>query len=122
MKNFVFIILKENVFEHIVWSIDFYHNLVIWVVIMKNNIKSECFLKNVECLLTFLKSDKEFNLSDEMSEQDNYSAIVINKSFIKVHEILKILNVFNVNQDESVDNNVYIKWVHLDLFNDDYQF
>jgi len=76
---------------------------------MKNNIKSECFLKNVECLLTFLKSDKEFNLSDEMSEQDNYSAIVINKSFIKVHEILKILNVFNVNQDESVDNDVYLK-------------
>ncbi len=32
MKNFVLIILKENVFEHIVWSIDFYHNLVIWIV------------------------------------------------------------------------------------------
>ncbi len=29
MKNFVLIILKMNVFEHIVWSIDFYHNLVI---------------------------------------------------------------------------------------------
>ncbi len=29
MKNFILIILKENVFEHIVQSIDFYHNLVI---------------------------------------------------------------------------------------------
>ena len=29
MKNFILIILKENVFEHIVQSINFYHNLVI---------------------------------------------------------------------------------------------
>ena len=29
MKNLILIILKENFFEHIVWSIDFYHNLVI---------------------------------------------------------------------------------------------
>ncbi len=29
MKNLVLIILRKNVFEHIVQSIDFYHNLVI---------------------------------------------------------------------------------------------
>ncbi len=34
MKNFILIILKENVFKHIVQSIDFYHNLVIWIVVM----------------------------------------------------------------------------------------
>ncbi len=34
MKNFVLIILKENVFEHIVWSINFYHNFMIWIVVM----------------------------------------------------------------------------------------
>jgi len=54
---------------------------------MKNNLESEDFLKNVECNLTFLKSDKEYIFSDKMSEQDSYSTIVINKSFIKVHEI-----------------------------------
>ncbi len=54
---------------------------------MKNNIKSEHFLKSVECFLTFLKSDKEFNLSDEMSEWSSYSVIVIDKSSIKVREI-----------------------------------
>ncbi len=87
MKNLVFIILKENIFKHIVQSIDFYHNLVIWIIVMKNNFKSEDFFKNVECNLTFLKSDKEYIFSDEMSERDNYSTIVINESFIKVHEI-----------------------------------
>jgi len=54
---------------------------------MKNNFKSEDFLKNVECNLTFLKSDKEYIFSDEMNEQDNYFTIVINESFIKVREI-----------------------------------
>ena len=87
MKNFIFIILKKNVFEYIVWSIDFYHNLVIWIIMMKNNLESQDFLKNVECNLTFLKSDKEYIFSDEMSERDNYSIIVINKSFIEVREI-----------------------------------
>ncbi len=29
MKNLILIILRKNVFEYIVWSIDFYHNLVI---------------------------------------------------------------------------------------------
>ncbi len=29
MKNLILIILKKNVFEYIVWSIDFYHNLMI---------------------------------------------------------------------------------------------
>ncbi len=60
MKNLIFIILRKNVFEYIVWSIDFYHNLVIWIIMMKNNLESEDFLKNVECILTFLKSDKEY--------------------------------------------------------------
>ncbi len=87
MKNLILIILKKNVFEHIVWSIDFYHNLVIWIIIMKNNLESEDFLKNVKCNLTFLKSDKEYIFSDEMSEWDSYSTIIIDESFIKVREI-----------------------------------
>ncbi len=87
MKNLILIILRKNVFKHIVWNIDFYHNLVIWIIIMKNNLKSEDFLKNVECNLTFLKSDKEYIFSDEMSERDNYSTIVIDESFIEVREI-----------------------------------
>jgi len=89
---------------------------------MKNNLESEDFLKNVECNLTFLRSNKEYIFFDEMSEQSSYSTIVINESFIKVHEILKILNIFNVNQDESIDNDVYFKKIYLDFFNDDYQF
>jgi len=87
MKNLVLIILKKNVFEHIVWNIDFYHNLVIWIIVTKNNLESEDFLKSVECNLTFLKSDKEYIFSDEMSKRDNYSTIVINESFIEVREI-----------------------------------
>ncbi len=87
MKNFILIILKENVFEHIVWSIDFYHNLVIWIIVMKNNLESKDFLKSVECNLTFLKSDKEYIFSDEMSERSSYSTIVIDESFIEVREI-----------------------------------
>lgn len=54
---------------------------------MKNNFKSENFLKNVKCNLTFLKSNKKYIFFDEMSEQDNYFTIIINKFFIKVHEI-----------------------------------
>jgi len=54
---------------------------------MKNNLESEDFFKNVECNLTFLKSNKEYIFSDEMSERDSYSTIVINESFIKVREI-----------------------------------
>ncbi len=53
----------------------------------KNNLESEDFLKNVECNLTFLRSDKEYIFSDEMSERSNYSTIIINESFIKVREI-----------------------------------
>jgi len=87
MKNLILIILKENVFEHIVQSIDFYHNLVIWIIVTKNNLESEDFLKNVECNSTFLKSDKEYMFSDEMSEWDSYFTIVINEFFIKVREI-----------------------------------
>ncbi len=87
MKNLVLIIMKKNVFEHIVWSIDFYHNLVIWIIMIKNNLESENFFKNVECNLTFLKSDKEYIFSDEMNERDSYSTIVIEKSFIEVYEI-----------------------------------
>ncbi len=87
MKNLIFIILKKNVFEYIVWSIDFYHNLVIWIIVTKNNLESEDFLKNVECNLTFLKSDKEYIFSDEMSKRNSYSTIVIDESFIKVREI-----------------------------------
>ncbi len=87
MKNLVLIILRKNVFEHIVQSIDFYHNLVIWIIIIKNNLRSEDFLKSVECNLTFLKSDKRYIFSDETSERDSYSTIVINESFIKVYEI-----------------------------------
>ncbi len=87
MKNFILIILRKNVFEYIVQSIDFYHNLMIWIIVTKNNLKSEDFFKSVECNLTFLKSDKEYIFFDEMSEQDNYSTIVINESSIKVREI-----------------------------------
>ena len=54
---------------------------------MKNNFESEDFLKNVECNLTFLKSDKEYIFSDEMNERDSYFTIVIDESFIKVREI-----------------------------------
>ena len=87
MKNLILIVLRKNVFEHIVQSIDFYHNLVIWIIMTKNNLESEDFLKNVECNLTFLKSDKEYIFSDEMSERSSYSTIVIDESFIEVHEI-----------------------------------
>jgi len=87
MKNFIFIVLRKNVFEHIVQSIDFYHNLVIWIIVTKNNLESEDFLKNVKCNLKFLNSDKEYIFSDEMSERDNYSTIVIDESFIEVREI-----------------------------------
>jgi len=55
--------------------------------VTKNNFKSENFLKSVECNLTFLKSNKEYIFSDEISERDSYSTIVINESFIKVCEI-----------------------------------
>ncbi len=65
---------------------------------------------------------QRIHLFDEMSEQDNYSTIVINESSIKVREIQKTLNVFNINQDESVDNDVYFRKIHLNLFDDDYQF
>ena len=54
---------------------------------MKNNLESEDFLKNVECNLTFLKSDKRYIFSDETSERSNYFTIVINESSIKVREI-----------------------------------
>jgi len=54
---------------------------------MKNNLKSEDFLKNVECNLTFLKLNKEYIFSDETSKQSSYFTIVINESFIKVREI-----------------------------------
>jgi len=54
---------------------------------IKNNLESENFLKNVKCNLTFLKSDKEYIFSDETSERDSYFTIVINESFIKVREI-----------------------------------
>ncbi len=87
IKNLILIILKENVFEHIVQSIDFYHNLVIWIIVTKNNLESEDFLKNVECNLTFLKSDKKYIFSDETSERSSYSTIIIDESFIKVREI-----------------------------------
>ncbi len=87
MKNLILIILRENVFKHIVQSINFYHNLVIWIIVMKNNLESEDFLKNVKCNLTFLKSNKEYIFSDEMSERDNYSTIVIDESSIEVREI-----------------------------------
>ena len=53
----------------------------------KNNLESEDFFKNVECNLTFLKSDKEYIFFDEMSEKDSYSTIVTNESFIEVCEI-----------------------------------
>jgi len=53
----------------------------------KNNFESEDFLKNVECNLTFLKSDKEYIFSNEMNEQSSYSTIVIDESFIEVREI-----------------------------------
>ncbi len=53
----------------------------------KNNFESEDFLKSVECNLTFLKLDKEYIFSDEMSERDSYFTIVIDESFIKVCEI-----------------------------------
>ncbi len=87
MKNLVLIVLKENVFKYIVQSINFYHNLVIWIIMMKNNFESEDFLKNVECNLTFLKSDKEYIFSNEMSERSSYFTIIIDESFIKVCEI-----------------------------------
>ncbi len=87
MKNLILIILKKNVFKHIVWSINFYYNLVIWIIMMKNNLESENFLKSVKCNLTFLRLDKEYIFSDEMNERNSYFTIVINESSIKVHEI-----------------------------------
>jgi hypothetical protein len=54
---------------------------------MKNNLESEDFLQDVECNLTFLESDKKYIFSDKMSERDNYSAIVIDESSIKVREV-----------------------------------
>ena len=87
MKNLILIVLRKNVFEYIVWSIDFYHNLVIWIIVTKNNFESEDFFKSVECNLIFLKSDKEYIFSDETSERDSYSTIVIDESSIEVREI-----------------------------------
>ncbi len=84
--DFIYLFSKLN-HHNIVQSINFYHNLVIWIIIMKNNFESEDFLKNVECNLTFLKSDKEYIFSDEMNERDSYFTIVIDESFIKVREI-----------------------------------
>jgi len=55
--------------------------------VTKNNFESEDFFKNVECNLTFLRSDKEYIFSDETSERDSYSTIVIDESSIKVCEI-----------------------------------
>jgi len=55
--------------------------------VTKNNLESEDFLKNVECNLTFLKSDKEYIFFDETSERDSYFTIVIDESSIKVREI-----------------------------------
>jgi len=55
--------------------------------VTKNNLESEDFLKNVECNLTFLKSDKEYIFSNEMNERSSYSTIVINESSIEVREI-----------------------------------
>jgi len=54
---------------------------------IKNNLESEDFLKNVECNLTFLKLNKEYIFSDETSERSSYFTIVINESFIEVREI-----------------------------------
>ncbi len=54
---------------------------------MKNNLESEDFLKNVECSLTFLKSDKEYIFFDEMNERSSYFIIVIDESSIEVREI-----------------------------------
>ncbi len=68
MKNLILIILRKNVFEYIVQSIDFYYNFVIWIIMIKNNLESEDFLKNIKCNLTFLKSDKKYIFSDETSE------------------------------------------------------
>ncbi len=53
----------------------------------KNNLESEDFFKNVECNLTFLRLNKEYIFSDEMSERDSYFTIVIDEFFIKVREI-----------------------------------
>jgi len=55
--------------------------------VIKNNLESEDFLKSVECNLTFLKSNKKYIFSDETSEQDSYSTIVIDESSIEVHKI-----------------------------------
>jgi len=55
--------------------------------VTKNNLRSEDFLKNVECNLTFLRSNKEYIFSDKMSDRDSYFTIVINESFIVVREI-----------------------------------
>jgi len=54
---------------------------------MKNNLESEDFLKSVECNLTFLRLDKEYIFSDETSERNSYSTIVIDESSIEVREI-----------------------------------
>jgi len=54
---------------------------------MKNNLESEDFLKSVECNLIFLRSNKEYIFSDEMSERDSYSTIVIDESSIEVQKI-----------------------------------
>jgi len=55
--------------------------------VTKNNLESEDFLKSVECNLTFLRSNKKYIFSDEMSERSNYFTIVIDESFIEVREI-----------------------------------
>jgi len=55
--------------------------------VTKNNLESEDFLKNVECNLTFLKSDKEYIFSDETSERSSYSTIIIDESSIEVRKI-----------------------------------
>ena len=65
VKNIILIVLRKNVFEYIVRDIDFYHYFVIWVVVTKNDIKSENFFQDFECFLTFLRSNKDYILFDK---------------------------------------------------------
>ena len=67
VKNIILIVLRENVFEYIVRNIDFYHYFMIWVVVTKNDIKSEDFFQDFECFLIFLRSNKDYILFNETS-------------------------------------------------------
>ncbi len=58
MKNLILIILRKNVFEHIVQSIDFYHNFMIWILWWRIILKVKTFLRMLNAIWHFWNQTK----------------------------------------------------------------